>query len=116
MATLDILQHHMGSIGAGNVDQIMNDYTEESVILTADGAIRGRAKIRELFENLTTEMLPPGSDFELIQQLIDGEVAYVVWKGESERYKFHLGTDTLFVKHDKIMTQTFAAHVDKKAS
>jgi ketosteroid isomerase-like protein len=115
MTTQDILQHHMGSIAAGNVEQILNDYTEESVILTAEGAIRGRANIRELFENLTTHMLPPGADFELIQQLVDGDVAYVVWKAESEHFKFHIGTDTLVVKNDKIMTQTFAAHVDKKA-
>jgi ketosteroid isomerase-like protein len=83
MTTQEILQHHMESIGAGNVDQILNDYTEESVILTAEGAIKGREKIRELFENFTTHMLPPGSDFELIQQLVDGDVAYVVWKAES---------------------------------
>jgi hypothetical protein len=114
MTTQDILQHHMESIGAGNVDQILNDYTEESVILTAEGAIKGREKIRELFENFTTHMLPPGSDFELIQQLVDGDVAYVVWKAESEKFKFHIGTDTLFMKNDKIETQTFTAHVDEK--
>jgi ketosteroid isomerase-like protein len=114
MTTQDILKHHMESIGTGNVDQILNDYTEESVILTPEEAIKGKEKIRALFENLTTQMLPPGSDFELIQQLIEGEVAYVVWKAESEKFKFHIGTDTLFVKNGKIETQTFAAHVDEK--
>jgi hypothetical protein len=41
-------------------------------------------------------------------------VAYIVWKAESDTFTFHLATDTLVVKEGKIHVQTFAAHMEKK--
>ncbi len=67
-----------------------------------------------MFTGLTTELLPPGSEFNLINQSIEGEVAYVVWSASSEKYDFPIGTDTFVIKDDKIVVQTFAAKVDPK--
>ena len=35
------LGHHLGAFGAGDVDEIMRDYTEDSAIITPDGPLRG---------------------------------------------------------------------------
>ena len=59
-------------------------------------------------------MFPPGSKFEMIKQIIDGEIAYIVWTLESEQVKVILGTDTFVIRDGKILTQTFAVHTEAK--
>ncbi|MCZ6677043.1 MAG: nuclear transport factor 2 family protein [Candidatus Poribacteria bacterium] len=105
------LVHHLQSFGTGDVDEIMKDYTENSVLITPDGALRGLDEIRPLFEKLTGEILPPGSDFEMLQQVIEGEIAYIAWNAESANYNIPLGTDTFLIRDGKILTQTFAGQV-----
>lgn len=106
------LGHHLGAFGAGDVDEIMRDYTEDSVIITPDGPLRGLSEIRPFFEQLTTEIAPPGGyKFEMVQQAVEGEVAYIAWSLESEKYNIPLGSDTFIVRGGKIVTQTFAGQV-----
>ncbi|MBT3943746.1 MAG: nuclear transport factor 2 family protein [Chloroflexi bacterium] len=114
MSTESVLGHHLGAIMAGDVDAILEDFTEDSVLFTPDGPVRGLDALREMFTGLVTELLPPGSDLKLIDQSIEGEVGYVAWSGSSEKYDFPIGTDTFVVKNDKIVVQTFAAKIDPK--
>ncbi|WP_287586245.1 nuclear transport factor 2 family protein [Candidatus Borrarchaeum sp.] len=114
MTTEEILKHHLESFGTGNVDEIVKDYTEDSVIFTPDKVVKGLSEIRALFKMFTTELLPPGCDFKLLQQQIQENVAYIAWNAESESHKFYIGTDTFVIKDGKIGLQTFAAHVEKK--
>jgi ketosteroid isomerase-like protein len=99
---------------AGDVDALREDFTEDSVLLTPDGPVTGLDALREMFTGLTTELLPPGSELNLINQSIEGEVAYVVWSASSPKYNFPIGTDTFVIKNDKIVVQTFAAKIDPK--
>ncbi len=107
------LAHHLEAFGKGDVDDILSDYTAESKIFTPDGAVEGTAAIRPFFEKLVG-MFPPGSKFEMIKQIVDGETAYIVWTAESEKVKVVLGTDTFLFRDGKIMTQTFAVHTEAK--
>ncbi len=107
------LTHHLESFGKGDLDGLLSDYTEESKILTPDGALEGTAGIKPFFEKLGA-MFPPGSKFEMIKQIIDGEIAYIVWTLESEQVKVILGTDTFVIRDGKILTQTFAVHTEAK--
>lgn len=114
MSTESVLAHHLASVGAGDVDAILEDFTEESVLLTPDGPVRGLDALRGLFTSLVTDWLPPGTDLTLINQSIEGEVAYIVWSASSPKFDFPIGTDTFVVKNDKIVVQTFAAKMDPK--
>ena len=91
------LAHHLEAFGKGDVDDILSDYTAESKIFTPDGAVEGTAAIRPFFEKLVG-MFPPGSKFEMIKQIVDGETAYIVWTAESEKVKVVLGTDTFVIR------------------
>ncbi len=108
------LLHHLTAFGGGDVDEILADYTEESVLITPDGALRGLAEIRPLFENFV-KILPPGADFQMLKQVTEGELAYIFWKAESESTRIPLGTDTFIVRDGKIVLQTFAGTIEKKA-
>ena len=114
MSTEDILNHHLQSIGAGDVDAILSDFTDDSVLYGPDGGMRGLDEMRPFFEALVTDLLPPGSVFEMKQQIVDGDIAYIAWSGSSEKFDFPIGTDTFVIRDGKIAIQTFAAQVNPK--
>ncbi|MBM3237294.1 hypothetical protein FJZ31_13455 [Candidatus Poribacteria bacterium] len=113
-AEKDVLMHHLQAIGEGNIDAIMADYAEDAVLFTPNGALHGHNEIRALFEAMVAGILPPGSNFEMLQQIIEGEIAYIVWSAESVNYNMPLGTDTFIIRDGKIQTQTFAAQMEVK--
>lgn len=112
--TLQALQNHIAAFGRGDVDAIMADYAEDAVFYTPDGALRGKAAFRPLFEDLVAKF-PPGSSVELKQQIIDRDLAYIVWSGESDQLRIRFATDTLLVRDGKIHRQTFAAQMESKS-
>ncbi|MCB0168080.1 MAG: methyltransferase domain-containing protein [Anaerolineae bacterium] len=112
--TEEVLNSHIYAFAQGDVDALLADYAEDAIFLTPEGLLRGKAEIRQLFKQLLTDF-PPGSDVEIAQQIIDEEVAYVVWSGESTRLKIPFATDTLLIRDGKIVIQTFAAQVEVKA-
>ena len=113
--TEETLLNHLHAFGSGDVDAIMADYDEEAVFITPEGTLRGSGEIRPLFESLVADF-PPGSALEVSQQIIEGEIAYLVWSGESETLKIPFATDTLIVRDGKIVAQTFTAQMETKPS
>ncbi len=93
-----ILYHPLGAFGARDVDAILEDYTEDSVIIIPNSIIKGLDNIRGLFVNLTQNILPQGSKFELVEKVAIGNIAYLIWNAESDGYKIPFSTDTSFLK------------------
>ncbi len=112
--TTTILNHHLSSFAKGDIDEIMKDYSEQSILFTPDGMFEGVESIKNLFSNFIPNYLPPDSDFKMIRQDVKGQTAYIVWSAESKNYRFPLGTDTFFIKDGKIIVQTFAAKIEPK--
>jgi hypothetical protein len=48
--TNNVLMHHLTAFGNNNLEEIMMDYTEESEVLTAEGAIKGLLAITDFFQ------------------------------------------------------------------
>jgi len=116
MSTEETLAHHQESLESGDLDAVMSDYANDSVVITPDGPLRGLSEIRQLFDKILNDMLPPGSEHELLSQEIVGEVAYTVWRGESENFNILMGTDTFIIRGGKIVCQTFAAQILPKGA
>lgn len=104
-----ILNHHMESISAKDIDAIMLDYNDDSVLVTPDVSIEGLDGIRGFFEaflpGLTAEIL---ANFAMDRAAIHGELAYIVWNAGDA---IPLGTDTFLVQNNKIKFQTFAIYM-----
>ena len=104
--TETILMHHLQAMG---VDDILSDYTEDSILFTANGSFRGLAEVRAFFEGFihsaTPEMM---AAYQLVRKDIGGEIAYIVWKAEPF---VPLATDTFVVRNGKIVAQTFTAYI-----
>ena len=112
--TTDILDRQNLLFVKGDVDELMKDFSDQAVLFTPDGVLEGIDSIRKFYTDVTTNILPPGSDFKISRQEVRGQTAYIVWSGESKNYRFPLGTDTFFIKDGKIIAQTFAAKIEPK--
>ncbi|MEE8379534.1 MAG: nuclear transport factor 2 family protein, partial [Gammaproteobacteria bacterium] len=95
-------------------DELVSDYTEDSVILFESSLITGLDNIRAFFDDFVTNTLPPGCEFEMKHMQVVGHMAYIVWAAGTDKLSFKLGTDTFFVSDGKIAQQTIAAHVEPK--
>jgi hypothetical protein len=112
--TADILDRQNLYFVKGDVDGIMKDFAEQSMLFTHDGVLEGIDSIRKFYTDVTSNILPPGSNFKISRQEVRGQTAYIVWSAESKNYRFPLGTDTFFIKDGKIIAQTFAAKIEPK--
>lgn len=102
-----ILMHHLIAFGDNNLDEILKDYTEQSIVMTPNGTLKGLAEISTFFKDFF-EAIPTGSAFSMQQKIIEGNVAYIAWASKSNKAKIPMGTDTFVFEGDKIQYHTVA--------
>jgi ketosteroid isomerase-like protein len=112
LGTREVLDHHVQALGRGDVDAILDDYTEESVLMVQEAALKGLVAIRAAFVAYLDGLLKPGT-YELTMDSvrIDGEVAHAIWHAQCVGADIAFATDTFVVKGGKIALQTFAGKV-----
>jgi ketosteroid isomerase-like protein len=109
------LLHHWQAFGAGDVEAIMADYAKDAVLISADGPLKGHEQIRSMFEKVFANMFPPSStSLNLAKQVVEGEIAYILWSGSSSLCNAVFATDTFVIRDAKIVAQTFACQLEKK--
>ena len=113
--TQKVLAHHLEFFGKLDLAATMADYADEATFFSQGGVLHGSDAIRRFFGTLFEEFEKPGMSFDLLQQEVDGEIAYIVWKAESADNLFEIGTDTFIVRNRKIVTQTFAGKIMPKS-
>lgn len=105
--TNEILMHHLTAFGNNDLDAIMEDYTDESEVLTPDGPLKGLHAIRKFFDDFF-KAIPTGSAFEMKQLIVTGPIGYITWSSESAAAHIPMGTDTFFMEGEKIRYHTVA--------
>ena len=108
-----VINHHLAAFADADIDEIMKDYNEASQLITPDGALHGRAAIREFFRSIFN-IIPRGSALDIKQKFISDEIIYVAWSCESQFVNIPLGTDSFIINNNKISIQTLAAHIISK--
>jgi uncharacterized protein (TIGR02246 family) len=115
MDTKAVLDHHLAAFSAGSVDEVLKDYTDDSVLITPDAVIKGREAIRAAFSTMFSGLFKPGTyDFTMDAVHVEGDVAYIAWRASCATADVALGTDTFVVRNSKIIAQTFTAKIDPK--
>src|SRR5262245_8268750 len=100
-----VLQNHLQAARVG-VDAVMQDYTDQSVLITHDATYRGLAQIRGFFTALFKDL--PAGFFDAVKmhrQEIVGEVAYILWERKPQ---IPHATATFVVRNGKILEQYFS--------
>ena len=106
-ATQNILMHHLTAFSENNLEEILLDYTDESLILTDQGEIQGLNNICLLFETMF-RLIPPGSTFEIKALTISDRVAHIIWSSQSPMANISFGSDTFLIEEEKIKVHTIA--------
>jgi ketosteroid isomerase-like protein len=112
--TREVIDSHLGSFGARNLDGILSDYAQDAVLFTPQGPLRGVDAIRPLFQAMLSEFGKPGATFSLKHLSVDGEHAYILWTAETADNVYELGTDTFVVRDGRIAVQSFAGKIQPR--
>ncbi len=111
VATRDIIMHHLGSFQKNDLDAVVSDYTNESVLITQDAIYTGPTEIRNFFANLMPHFPKQKSDFQLDKLTVNNTMAYIVWHATTPSLQVSLGSDTFVLKDGKIYQQTFVGQM-----
>jgi len=114
-STEDVLNHHLDCFGSGDLEGILEDYTEESVLETPTGQVTGLETLRKVYTRLLEEFGKGEPTFEMVRSSVSGNHAFVFWKAQTEDNDYHVGTDTFYVVDGKIAYQSFAGHITPRS-
>ena len=106
-----VLDRHLGCFAAGDLEGLLADYTDESVLFTVDGPLRGPAAIRGFMERLFAEFAKPGARFDLRTKDVGEDVAFIVWSAETADNRYEIANDTFVVRDGRILFQSFAGKI-----
>jgi ketosteroid isomerase-like protein len=62
------------------MEEVMADYSEESVLITPNATFKGLAEIRNNFKNAFITFSSDKTSFVLSKSVIDRDVAYILWQ------------------------------------
>jgi ketosteroid isomerase-like protein len=112
--TASVLDHHLDAFGSQDLDAVLADYDDDSVIVTPDGTFRGLDEIEELFAGLFAEFSTEGASITMRERTVEGDFAYIIWEGDTPENDYEFATDTFHVPDDTITFQTFAGKIEPK--
>jgi ketosteroid isomerase-like protein len=114
VSTKDVLDHHLKCFGEGDLNGVLSDYMPSAVLFTPEKPLRGIDAIRALFQGMIAEFGKPGAVFNMKQQFIEGDHAYILWTAETPDNVYEFATDTFVVRDGKIVAQSFASKIIPK--
>jgi hypothetical protein len=109
---LDVFNRHVAAFTSGDLDAVLNDFGEHSVVITPDGVFEGRERIRALYQGLLAEFGvidrgdSPGLTFDALH--VRHDTLFIAWHAESMHHVFPFGTDTFVCNGDKFERQSIA--------
>ncbi|WAC91811.1 nuclear transport factor 2 family protein [Mycobacterium sp. Aquia_213] len=100
----EVFAHHGQALGAGDLDAIVADYAEDSVLISPSGVARGKDGIRKVFTTLLADL--PDAAWDLKTQFFDGDVLFLEWAADSAINRVDDGVDTFVFRDGVIRAQT----------
>jgi ketosteroid isomerase-like protein len=109
----EVFQHHAQALVAGDLDEIVADYSDDAVFITPSGVQYGKEGVRAGFTQLLADL--PNADWTLITQIYEGDLLFLEWGAEAEKVKVEDGIDTFVFRDGLIRAQTVRYSVQPKA-
>src|ERR1700723_1428623 len=100
----EIFQHHAQALGAGDLDEIVADYSDDAVFITPAGVLRGKDGIREAFTKLLADV--PNAAWELPPMIYEGDGLFLEGAATAATTKVEDGIDTFIFSDGLIRLQT----------
>lgn len=110
-----VFEHHLRAFGAGDVDDILSDYGDDSILIGPDGPLKGRQAIRGFFEGVLASLFKPGTyEFTMDTMHVVDDVVYIVWHASCASADIVFAADTFLIRNGTIAVQTFAPKIEPK--
>ena len=111
MSTQEVFEHHREAFGEQDMEGILDLRDEDSLVVTNFGVYQGLDEIEELFTDLFEVFSDEDLEFAILDEVVEGDVAFFSWEAETSDEVYSFGADTFIVIDDVIRYQTVA--VDK---
>lgn len=108
-----VLLRHLSAFQDNNLEAVISDYTDESVLITPDSVYKGPEEIQAFFEVLIAQFPKHQSSFELDTLVVDDDLVYIIWHGKTPVLDIPFATDTFIIRNGKIHQQTFAGQLEQ---
>ena len=100
----EVFQHHAEVLIAGDIDGIVEDYSDDAVLITPAGAVHGKDGVRQAFEKLLGDL--PSAEWDVPTQIFEGDVLFIEWNAKSQSTYAEDGIDTFVFRDGQIRAQT----------
>lgn len=107
-----VFQHHAEALGAGNLEGIVSDYSEDAIFITPTGIKRSKSGVREGFTKLLADL--PNAKWDLKTQLYEDDILFLEWAADSSTNRVEDGIDTFVFRDGLIRVQTVRYTLIKK--
>ena len=106
-----VMQHHGQALMSGNLDELIKDYTKDSVMFTPTETFKGPERIKAGFAAVM-KMLPPEAvaNFKVTRQEIQGEYVYLLWTALPT---IPFAGDTFHIHNGKIVMQSVVLSIGR---
>jgi ketosteroid isomerase-like protein len=109
----EVFAHHAQALGAGNLDEIVADYADDSVVITPGGVMRGKDGVRAAFVKLLDDL--PNAAWDVKTQILEGDVLFLEWVADSAVSRADDGVDTFLFRDGMIAVQTIRYSLHAKS-
>lgn len=106
--TQSVLDHHWETFVNNDLEGVMEDYSEESILVTPDATYRGLEEIRQNFINAFLAFPTQESKLILTKSIAEKDIGYILWEAETPEFTLTYATDTFIIRDGKIIRQTYA--------
>ncbi len=100
----EVFAHHAKSLGAGDLDEIVADYTGDARFITPAGVRRGKEGVRAGFVQLLADV--PNAAWDLKTQIYVDDVLFLEWAAHAAATRVEDGVDTFVFRDGLIRVQT----------
>jgi ketosteroid isomerase-like protein len=108
----EVFQHHAQALGAGDLDEIVADYSDDAIIISPSGALRGLDGVRAAFTQLLADV--PNAAWELKTLIFEGDVLFLEWAADAAATRVEDGIDTFVFRDGLIRVQTLRYTLQRK--
>jgi hypothetical protein len=101
----EVFAHHGSTLGAGDLEGILGDYSEDAILIVQSQVYRGKDGAREVFTQLLQDV--PSAEWSLSTVFAD-DVLYLEWSAVAQDAgrKVDDGIDTFVFRDGQIRVQT----------
>ncbi|NER38425.1 MAG: nuclear transport factor 2 family protein [Oscillatoria sp. SIO1A7] len=107
--TREVWEHHIEAWDNSDIDEIMSDYSEDSVLILNNEIYKGIDEVACVFESLF-DIFADGNNI-IAPETIEGEAIYITWNYTPPNDRAYDGTDSFFLRDDIIEYQTIASRL-----